>query len=1618
MIDRMFFILIFGLLCTSFHEGVAGSPHWYVLGPNVLRLEIDETFLIGFFGEERNQNIKVWLSLENTEGMKIDYQDVTVASKDKPVERTMRLSANHIKASISDANKWKPKHAQVTAIFNDGTNYTEELTIVYNTGFLIVQTDKPLYTPNEGVSVRVLSLDEGLRISTKKPVIIDIMDPSHTTAIDRANITEHTFGFYKYKFTLPEYAENGEWTIKASYDSTLDASISDTQLFETTAVVQFEVREYVVPTFDVNISPSLPYILPDTKEINISVSAMYVYGKPVEGFAILTVNTEANNETTIKDRELVKGFASFPLDISKLASPFPEGSRLRLKAQVTEDVTGKSEADTTDALMFVECPLKIEFSKSRLTYIVGRNYYLLIDVFWIDGTKAKNQEITIEYNNTKVSGTTDDSGSLACIIPMNGTEEYYHYYYYYYYYYYYGSLEIMAYATKYTRKDFHLTIYPIGYRQHIFLEKILKEGKDVLRLNKDIKNNKAGAIIAMVERGRLIKHWFSDRANFEETISTETVVDGARIFAFAIDSDSKMYADSIAIEVGNMCKQGKKITLSPAKSEIYPGDSTDLSITGPAATTIALNVMDKALLLLSDKNVLKQEMIKHAMMSHDLGCRVGGGLTAEDVLTNSGVTIITNGYRGWYTGRCQDRKRRRKRSIYFSKDEARILDDSGSIYEKDINALKSHLNNVPYKRSDFRTSFLFEEFTLNDINPPKTIEFPYSITEWAIQALSVLPDGGVCILDNIFVKTYKDFFIQLDLPYKVSRKEQFMVKAKVFNYSKKDLNARIYLKDDRNLCFGKSPGVPSDPQSVTVKSQSAKSVVFAAVAFRAEETEIEVSAFVRTEHEVKYDSIVKKLNVVNEGILHMKQIHVCLDPNDDMKDCSNSEEVIVGDSDLGNGLPKRTYKVNLTMDSDSIHGTGSATLYFQSNIMDSVVSTVIHGVGKTFILPSGSGEQNMAKLALIVYGKQYLQATFQETKELRNKGIDYIKTGVMNQMRHQKSDYSYSIYNFRATQIKLTAFVAKVFCRIHNVFGNDVFLNNLDATLEFLATNSYEGGYKEPQNPIDLELTALVLVALQECRLVGKTTTHMVKAIEDAANYLEKNVLPDSATDPYLLAITTYALALSEKATSKEFKKQLFLAAITKNGEMYWNSGSNSRAVAATAYALLSALYLDDSKTSVGIVKWLNKQKISTGYSYYSTQDTVIALQALTEYSMKAKRPDVNLEVTVTRRSGYRAKIGTIRMDKGNDHQFKSLDLDNGNITNGENIFYIKVTGNGSARCNIELRWNSERTEDESNPFDISTIVIDEVKETPGVNFNQGQCDVCGECPGHVVPSEARDSSLRVNDIIATRKKRSRRNVNDSTTVRCIKISVKTKSGESKSGMSIVKVGLLTGVKASKDDMEKLMTDRIIDRYEMPQDRQGYVTMYLDQISEDETKLQFRIEDDPSYSEYTRPPGIIEVYEYYKPERRGYKLYNVGSNSVKVGWTCQNSGHCQCLKRTCPKPVEMEIISKTTEYILKKKRGKGVKPIFQILKDDIACNKLKATYAYKIKVTETVEMDQKKIASAQILKVLNEGEIYAFTDDIVDFVVEGYCDRLKLAKDKEYIVIGQEPGNDKDGSMI
>ena len=51
-----------------------------------------------------------------------------------------------------------------------------------------------------------------------------------------------------------------------------------------------------------------------------------------------------------------------------------------------------------------------------------------------------------------------------------------------------------------------------------------------------------------------------------------------------------------------------------------------------------------------------------------------------------------------------------------------------------------------------------------------------------VQAIGVTPNNGVCISEPLNVTAFRDFFIQLDLPYQAVRMEHIDVKATVFFY--------------------------------------------------------------------------------------------------------------------------------------------------------------------------------------------------------------------------------------------------------------------------------------------------------------------------------------------------------------------------------------------------------------------------------------------------------------------------------------------------------------------------------------------------------------------------------------------------------------------------------------------------------------------------------------------------------------------------------------------------------------------------------------------------------------------------------------------------------------------
>jgi CD109 antigen len=161
-------------------------------------------------------------------------------------------------------------------------------------------------------------------------------------------------------------------------------------------------------------------------------------------------------------------------------------------------------------------------------------------------------------------------------------------------------------------------------------------------------------------------------------------------------------------------------------------------------------------------------------------------------------------------------------------------------------------------------------------------------------------------------------------------------------------------------------------------------------------------------------------------------------------------------------------------------------------------------------------------------------------------------------------------------------------------------------------------------------LTAYVAVALLEA---GYTD-----AAARAIGYLEDRL--DVMDDSYVLALTTYALELGGSGRAAAAQEALMALAIVDENGLHWSAGAAgpltqepggiapgvegemmppidimpSLDTEATGYATLALIEAGDRVNAAQACKWLVGQRNSQG-GFGTTQDTVVALQALTEYA-------------------------------------------------------------------------------------------------------------------------------------------------------------------------------------------------------------------------------------------------------------------------------------------------------------------------------------------------------------------------------------------------------------------
>ncbi|PIK39889.1 complement component 3-2, partial [Apostichopus japonicus] len=287
--------------------------------------------------------------------------------------------------------------------------------------------------------------------------------------------------------------------------------------------------------------------------------------------------------------------------------------------------------------------------------------------------------------------------------------------------------------------------------------------------------------------------------------------------------------------------------------------------------------------------------------------------------------------------------------------------------------------------------------------------------------------------------------------------------------------------------------------------------------------------------------------------------------------------------------------------------------------------------------------------------------------------------------------------------------------------------------------------------------------------------------------------------------------------------------------------------VETTGYALLAQIELGNSHMLEILQTGLSTQQ-NYGGGFVSTQDTVIALQSLSEFSALSVGGDLNLHCNISGANGFET---IFRLENEDVLLQKTVEVSNENI---KDQLVVKTQGVGIGTLNVEVKYY-EDSNDRRNlcPFDI-------VISTRIIKRDQPRYEVI------------------------------RYLVNDELLIN-IEVSY---LGDTKTSMGIIDFGLLTGFIPDKKSCDKVVEENsFVARYE-ESDRS--VIFYTDYFPiQREGSISFEFKAERAFTATNIHNAAVRVYDYYDPDEECIQFYTEER--------C-NDDPCSCISGECPLCVD------------------------------------------------------------------------------------------------------------------
>ncbi|XP_067416526.1 A.superbus venom factor 1-like isoform X2 [Emydura macquarii macquarii] len=1586
------FILYLVAFCLP---GVSHSQLYTLITPNVLRVQSEEKIVVEAHG--LSTPIEVTVTVRDFTLKRLLYEVKTNLNPENGMMNTAIIKVP------SEGMEKVPKQNQYVFIQAQSTHFILEKVVLvfFHSGYIFIQLDKAFYTPGSTVFYQISAMDHKLK-PVSKTMTVYVENPGGVF-VKKDRVRSSSTGIIAMSYTLPEVADLGIWKIVAKYED------SPQQTFNT----QFDVKEYVLPSFEVMLEPSEKFFyINGDKDFRVTVSASFLYGKKVEGTAFVLFGVKMNNEkkSILKSLQRIwinNGSGEAVLTKVMLQAQFPNLSELLGHSiYISVIVLRDSGRDIMEAerggINIVTSPYQIHFTKTPKYFKPGMPFELMVYVTNPDGSSAPR--IPVEAEGFKSGASTEGDGTAKLVLnmpvdrahipitvktalknlPENRQAS--------------TSMMAEAYQTQGESKNYlHLAVFATN----------LKPNNNLL-VNFNLKSDNLGVLnqiqyftYLILNKGNIVRVGRQARqvGQIMVTMSlpiTPDLLPSFRIVAYYHVGQEEIVADAVWVDLQDTCMGTLAVKVVPdMDSGLYtPGAPIKIKVEGDAGTRVRLVTLDKGVYIRNKQYRIAQTKIWDTIEKSDIGCGPGSGKDGLGVFADAGLALATNtkiSTPSRTDPKCPQPAKRNRRSaqrIELKSNKAVQHEDQAlkkccedGMYENPLGyscekraeyilnadeCKQAFLNcchsiktawdrrkrglHVELARSDLNEHFLSDEDITSRSQFPERglwhmehlneaanelgisskmmhVFLNDSIITWEVLAVSFSDSKGICVADPYEIKVMKEFFIDLQLPYSVVQNEQVEIRAILYNYQDHAIKVRVTLMYSPAFC-STSTSTAKYQQILTIEAMSFQAVPLVLVPLQLGIHDIEVKAAVWDRFMA--DGVKKKLKVVPERMrIAKKVLSFVLDPAG--KGVGGVQEMKVGAANPDDIVPNTELETSINIQGNPV-----------------ILENLIDGgnLRHLIVRPSGSGEENLLNMTLTVTATHYLDTTRQWEQigvDRRVEAIRLIMQGYTQQMSYKKPNHSYAALQTRPASTWLTAYVERVFTMASKLVtveaqilceavkwlilekqkSNGVFQEDAPVIHQEMM-----GGYKGAEP--DISLTAFVLVAMLDVKDFCKNQVNSLEgSISKAAEYLAKGYR--TLTRPYMVALTSYALALAGKLDNGNV-----LMKASKDGNHWEEQGSRTISIEGTAYALLALLHLKEFELAGPVVTWLVEQKYYGG-GFDSTQAIFIMFQALAQYQIEAQlRKDLHLTVSISTRGRAYDFISRISHDNTLVSTTMQQNTD----------FTVKAQGTGTAVVTVMSTYNAKLQEGEfqCKKFDLK------------VSLREAQ---------HAKKSYG--------------------------ALRSVSITICTRYlGDSDATMPILDISMLTGFSPDVEDLARLSQGHkiAISKSEMNKTSLDRSTLliYLDKVSQrEEDCLTFKAHQFVDVD--LIQPASVTIYDYDSIDDRCTKFYHLSEKSGLLSKICHR-GVCRCTEGKCFMQDKML-------YTLNlEKRVEAV------------C-KLEVDYVYKTRLIKMEELSGHDSYVMEVLEIIKEGtETYPKGINHTFMSPRKCRESLKLELNKDYLIWG------------